>query len=57
MGRPFKLVWTDNGQTKTAMGTGYDLLTSSNPHMVVFHGNERDIVLTANTFGGNWIIV
>jgi len=56
MPKSFKLIWTDAGQTKTAVGMGYDMHTASNPYIIIFHGYDGDIVLTANSFGGNWAI-
>ena len=44
-----KLVWTDDGQTKTARGNGsppFDIVGDGVNVFIIFHGYEGDIVVT-----------
>lgn len=48
-----KLIWKDGNRTKTARGSGYDIENG----VIIFHGDEGDIILTPKTHNGNWMIV
>jgi len=56
MAKDFKLIWNDDGVTKTAIGTGFKIHTESAPWVIEFSGLEGKIIFTANSFDGRWMI-